>query len=121
MIVLCDGSSGKPVSEIFISYARPDQVLAQSLADDLKGRGFKVWWDTELFGSDDFYEVIYTALSNAKAAIVIWSKESCRSKFVRDEARFALQREKLIATKASDFNVDDTGAVSARHNARFRQ
>jgi hypothetical protein len=92
------------VSEIF---ARPDQVLAQSLAEDLKGRGFKVWWDTELLGSDDFYEVIYTALSNAKAAIVIWSKDSSRSKFVRDEARFALQKEKLIATKASDFNVDD--------------
>jgi hypothetical protein len=52
------------MSDIFISYARPDQTLAQSLAEDLKGRGFKVWWDTELLGSDDFYEVIYTALSN---------------------------------------------------------
>jgi hypothetical protein len=61
----------------------------------------------ELLGSDDFYEVIYSALLNAKAAIVIWSKNSCRSRFVRDEARFALQKEKLIATKVSDFNVDE--------------
>jgi hypothetical protein len=95
------------MSDIFISYARPDQPLAQSLADDLKTRGFKVWWDTELLGSDDFYEVIYTALSNAKAAIVIWTKNSCHSRFVRDEARFALQKEKLVATKAPDCSFDD--------------
>jgi hypothetical protein len=95
------------MSDIFISYARPDQALAQSLADDLKARGFRVWWDTELLGSDDYYEVIYAALSNAMAAVVIWSKNSCHSRYVRDEARFALQKEKLIATRAADFNVDD--------------
>jgi hypothetical protein len=43
----------EPISDIFVSYARPDQARAQSLAEDLKSRGFKVWWDTELLGSDD--------------------------------------------------------------------
>jgi TIR domain len=84
---------GEAVSDIFISYARPDQQLAQSIADDLKARGFKVWWDTELLGSDDFYDVIYSALSNAKAAIVIWTKNSCHSRFVRDEARLLSRRK----------------------------
>lgn len=94
------------MSDIFISYSRPDQALAQSLADDLKTRGFKVWWDTELLGSDDFTEVIYTALSNARAAIVIWTKTSCKSAYVRDEARFALKNRKLVATKAQALDID---------------
>lgn len=87
------------MSDIFISYAREDRPLAEALANDLKARGYRVWWDAELVGSDDFYEIILEALNKAKAAIVIWTKASARSRFVRDEARFALHLDKLIAVK----------------------
>ena len=87
------------MSDVFISYSRADQAQAKDLARYLNSLGYKVWWDTELLGSDDFNDVIYAALSKAKAAIVIWSKTAVRSHFVRDEARFALQNDKLIATK----------------------
>jgi TIR domain len=59
------------VADIFISYARPDRAIAEALATNLMARGYSVWWDAELLGSDDFYEVILEALRNAKAAIVI--------------------------------------------------
>lgn len=87
------------MSDIFISYARADRLMAEALANDLKAQGYRVWWDAELVGSDDFYEVILQALHDAKAAIVIWSKNSAKSNFVRDEARFALHLKKLIAVK----------------------
>ncbi|MGD9921043.1 MAG: toll/interleukin-1 receptor domain-containing protein [Pseudorhodoplanes sp.] len=90
---------GSFLSDIFISYARADRALAEQLANDLKSKGYQVWWDAELVGSDDFYEVILQALHNAKAAIVIWTKASAKSRFVRDEARFALHLEKLVATR----------------------
>lgn len=95
------------MTDIFISYARQDRALAEDLANDLKNRGYRVWWDAELVGSDDFYEVILQALHDAKAAIVIWSKASTRSRFVRDEARFADHLNKLIPVKVSNLPIYD--------------
>lgn len=93
------------MSDIFISYAHEDLRVAEALADELKAHGYRVWWDAELLGSDDYYEAILQALNNAKAAIVIWTKSSARSRFVRDEARFALHLEKLIAIKDKNLNL----------------
>ena len=87
------------MSEIFISYSRPDRPIAAGLAKTLGAHGYKVWWDEELVGSDDYYEVILEALRQAKAVIVIWTSTSAKSRFVRDEARFALNYKKLIAVK----------------------
>lgn len=93
------------MADIFISYAREDQALAKALASDFEGRGFAVWWDTELLGSDDYYEVILAALAEAKAAIVIWTRSSAKSGFVRDEARYALHKKKLVACRSPDLDV----------------
>jgi TIR domain len=93
------------MSDIFISYARQDQMLAKELAQYLQSLGFPVWWDTELLGSDDFNDVIHTELSKARAVVVIWSETSVKSAFVRDEARFALQKGKLVATKGPRLDV----------------
>jgi hypothetical protein len=59
------------MSDIFISYARPDQTLAQSLAEDLKGRGFKVWWDLSCWdrtiSTKSFIQPCPTKLGRVKA------------------------------------------------------
>jgi TIR domain len=95
------------MSDVFISYAREDRSLAEALAKDLQGKGFSVWWDAELVASDNFQDVILAALSRAKAAIVIWTKNAVTSNFVRDEARYALFHKKLVATKVADLDVID--------------
>jgi TIR domain len=59
------------MTDIFISYSRADRALAEALSNDLKARGYRVWWDADLVGSDDFYEAILQAMNDAKAAIVI--------------------------------------------------
>ena len=96
---------GMNMTEIFISYAREDRHLAEALANELEARGTSVWWDAELVGSDDYQEVILTALSKAKAAIVIWTTASVKSLFVRDEARYALHYKKLVAVKQPHLEV----------------
>jgi TolA-binding protein len=93
------------MTDVFISYARQDQEIARELARDLQTRGYLVWWDAELVGSDDFTEAIQAALSNARSAVVIWSKVSVGSRFVRDEARFALDQNKLISTRTADLDI----------------
>jgi len=92
------------MSSIFISYSRSDQSTAKALADALTFGGYKVWWDAELVGADDFTDVILDALRASSAVIVIWSKASAKSKFVRDEARLALHLRKLVATKLRNFD-----------------
>lgn len=94
------------MSDVFISYAREDRSLAQELANHMQSEGFNVWWDTELLGSDDFNDVIAAELTKARATVVIWSNASVKSLFVRDEARFALARDKLVATKLPNLDVE---------------
>lgn len=96
---------GVHVADVFISYAREDRQIAEALARDLEGKGISVWWDAELVGADDYQEVILTALSKARAAIVIWTKASVKSLFVRDEARYALHYKKLVAVKNAGLDV----------------
>jgi hypothetical protein len=50
--------------------------------------------------------VIFDELTLAKAVIVIWSENSVRSKFVRDEAGRADNKNKLIATCVAGFDVE---------------
>jgi hypothetical protein len=93
------------MADIFISYARKDREAAERLAASLKEHGYQVWWDTELVGSDDFRDVILEELTRAKAVIVIWSENSVRSKFVRDEASRADNANKLITTCLPGFDT----------------
>jgi hypothetical protein len=95
---------GTSMSSVFISYSRADRSAAKALASALTSNGYKVWWDAELVGADDFTDAILDALQNARAVIVIWSKASAKSRFVRDEARLALHLGKLVATKVRDFD-----------------
>ena len=94
------------MADIFISYAQTDRGIAKQLASSLIARGYQVWWDAELVGSDDFRDVIFDELTLAKAAIVIWSENSVRSKFVRDEAGRADTKNKLIATCVAGFDME---------------
>jgi len=94
------------MADIFISYARSDREIAKQLASSLAKRGYHVWWDAELVGSDDFRDVIFDELTRSKAVIVIWSKNSAHSKFVRDEVGRADNKNKLISTCTADFDMD---------------
>ena len=93
--------------DIFISYSKIDRAHALKLANELKKRSFNVWWDDELYASQDYHDVIMSVLNDCKVAVVIWSPDAIKSKWVRDEARRALSKEKLIPTYLPPFNLDN--------------
>jgi hypothetical protein len=85
------------MSDIFISYARKDQPKVKALADALTASGWSVWWDPKIQSGKEFDRVIENALANAKCVLVVWSKQSANSDWVRAEAANGLTRGILIS------------------------
>lgn len=82
--------------DVFLSYNREDQATARWFADGLAAEGFDVWWDVTLRSGEAYDEVTETALRTAKAVVVLWSKKSVASRWVRAEATLA-HRNKTLA------------------------
>jgi len=74
------------MSDVFVSYARPDEPHAQRVADALRAEGYGVWRDDELPAHRGYAEVIEERLNNARAIVVLWSASSAKSQWVRAEA-----------------------------------
>src|SRR6476661_5246037 len=74
------------MAAIFLSYAREDRSYAGKLAHVLEGAGHDVWWDRRLDGGEEFSAEIEAALDKSDVVLVAWSKESVKSRWVRDEA-----------------------------------
>lgn len=85
----------KPAT-LFLSYARADRARAEQLADDLAKAGHTVWWDALIEGGAQFAASIRTALETADVVIVLWSRHSVDSDWVRDEAALGRDRHRLI-------------------------
>jgi hypothetical protein len=98
---------GVRMVDVFISYAHGDRELAAALAGKLSVRGYSVWWDHELVAGAEFREVITEQLGKSQYAIVIWTPESLKSKWVVDEATEAQRLGKLIPVKAPSVSETD--------------
>lgn len=84
------------MTHIFISYNREDQFRARMIADGLKAEGLHVWWDTNLRAGESYDEVTEKHLREAGAVVVLWSKKSVNSKWVRAEATVGERFSKLV-------------------------
>ncbi|WP_265571068.1 TIR domain-containing protein [Sphingomicrobium nitratireducens] len=84
------------MADIFLSYARADQDEVERIAAALEEAGYSLWWDREIRGGKQFSKDIEQAIDAAKAVIVVWSKHSVESEWVRDEAAFARDADKMV-------------------------
>jgi TIR domain len=84
------------MSEIFISYARADKEKAELLANAFSQKGWSVWWDREIPPGKSFDETIENALSSARCVVVLWSKNSVSSRWVKTEAAEGAERGILV-------------------------
>nr|WP_137676154.1 TIR domain-containing protein [Parerythrobacter lutipelagi] len=78
-----------PQPDIFLSYSRSDSAKAKLFAEAFEECGLKVWWDTVLRSGEAYDEVTEAALRGAKATVVLWSRRSVVSRWVRAEATLA--------------------------------
>ena len=71
------------MSEIFVSYAREDRDRVETLVESLEQQGFSIWWDREIVPGDSFDELIDTQIGEAQVVLVVWTKSSIDSRWVR--------------------------------------
>src|SRR5262245_27724801 len=80
------------MADVFLSYASEDATFASSLARALEADGLSVWWDRRIPTGKSFDEVIEEELHAARCAIVLWSRNSTASTWVKNEATVAMER-----------------------------
>lgn len=84
------------MARIFLSYASEDRDRAREIAADLEALGWAVWWDHKLQAGKTFAGVIESEIKKSDCVLVLWSKASISSRWVRDEANEGLERGVLV-------------------------
>ena len=95
----------EPPPDVFVSYARENRDAAQRLADALIENRLRVWWDRDLAAGSEFATVIEAQLNSAAVVLGLWSNESVRSAFVRDECGHALRAGKLLPLRIEEVDL----------------
>jgi hypothetical protein len=84
-------------AQVFVSYSRQDRARVEPLVEALTAAGLTVWYDAGLQAGDAYDSKIMAALQAAKAVLVVWSKTSVDSQWVRAEATEGRALDKLVA------------------------
>jgi hypothetical protein len=90
------------MADIFLSYARDNHDTVEPLVKTLEDAGWTVFWDRRLRPGSRYRTIIDEQLSSASCVLVIWSRESVKSRWVLDEADAAAEREILIPIRIDD-------------------
>lgn len=91
--------------KVFISYARPDKPEVAKLVRTLEGVGIEVWWDQHLVSGTEYRPEIEEHIDAADKVVVVWTKHSIKSQFVRDEASRGLKHKKLVPIRIADIDA----------------
>jgi TolB-like protein/Tfp pilus assembly protein PilF len=83
--------------KIFISYAREDDTIARTIADDLRSSNFQLWIDQEDIAPGQHWDrAIESAIDECDAFLVLLSAKSTASDVVLDEINYALEQNKRV-------------------------
>jgi hypothetical protein len=92
------------MAKLFLSYCRKDETKARRFTEWLERDGHDVWRDEDdIGGGASFSQEIESALKDSTAVLVLWSVDSVKSAWVRDEAGYGRDAGKLIP-----FSLDGT-------------
>jgi len=90
------------MADIFISYASQDREWISQLASSLTDLSYAVWWDRKTPVGKSFHDIIEYELDKAKCVLVVWSINSVKSDWVKNEAYEGLCTKKLVPVLMHD-------------------
>ncbi len=84
------------MADFFLSYANEDRETAAALARALEAAGWRVWWERRIPAHQTWRSVLDEALDGARCVVVLWSRHSVTSDWVKEEAEEARRRGKNL-------------------------
>lgn len=84
------------MADVFLSYKKEDFSVAERVVAALKAEAFSVWWDDGLTPKEAWDAMLEREIAAAAGVIVLWSPRSVASDWVRTEAHYAQDRNKLV-------------------------
>jgi hypothetical protein len=90
------------VTDIFISYAREDEPVAEALAARLQEHNWKVFWDRKIWAGAGWNEEIQRNLNDARCVLVLWSAASRNSFWVAAEAANAFEKNSYVPVRIDE-------------------
>src|SRR5580698_7322323 len=97
------------VGKIFISHTKADKRFVRRLAARLEKEHFHVWLDEhDLIAGDPLPQSIGKALQDAKVILVVVSKASVKSKWLRYELNVATERMIKGECRVIPVAIDDS-------------
>ena len=84
------------MSDIFVSYASEDEKRVRWLVEALERQNCSVWWDRRIAPGQSFDDTIQKEIAAARCVIVVWSRHSVNSEWVKNEATAGLNRGILV-------------------------
>lgn len=84
------------MSDIFLSYSSVDRPRVQVIVAALEQRGWSVWWDQHILPGKTWDQTLGLELAAARCVVVVWSRHSVESDWVRTEALEGKQRGILV-------------------------
>ncbi|MEO7223694.1 MAG: TIR domain-containing protein [Devosia sp.] len=106
--------------DIFISYKKEERETASALATRLTEAGYDVWWDDALLAGERYEDEIASVLDRSHAVVVLWSRQSVKSEWVKAEAEAARQQKKALPIIIDDMPPTQMPLLyRGMHAARF--
>lgn len=90
------------MSKIFISYASQDEDKVKIIANKLSAKGGTVFFSRQILPGATWAATLEAQISEATSVIVLWSRHSVKSLWVRSEAAEGLDKQKLIPVLLDD-------------------
>src|SRR4051812_30552122 len=82
-------------AEVFLSHASPDRELADRLAGTLRRHNLPIWYSpTNIVGAQQWHDEIGAALDRCDWFVVLLTRSSVQSMWVKRELMFALQQNR---------------------------
>jgi len=101
-----------PPKEIFLSHSSKDKVKLLEIAETIRKHGLPVWYsEINILGAQQWQDEIGSALKRCDWFILLLSKESIKSIWVKRELSYALSHnqyeEHILPIILEDCNHDD--------------
>ncbi|MBB6091331.1 hypothetical protein HNQ60_000177 [Povalibacter uvarum] len=80
------------LGQVFISVKSEEYAAAENLEKALNDAGYTAWWAAKITNGTDWHGNIDAALQSCDCVVVLWSRKSAESIWVRHEASQAIAR-----------------------------